>query len=109
MGIQDAPTSPAKPILEDPTPKDIHPLGYATKIIQELGLTPSRNNNIIVADCPKAIVAKGEASDLPGAFEFLLKQAKIDQDEGVVLDKFYFEDTKWRKRGFQFFRLRIFT
>jgi hypothetical protein len=88
--------APPKPATETPT--DIHPLGYASKIIEELGLTPSRNNNIIVADCLKAVIAKGEAATLAEAYEFLLAQAKIDQAEGVTIDKFYFEDTKWRKR-----------
>jgi hypothetical protein len=88
--------APPKPATETPT--DIHPLGYASKIIEELGLTPSRNNNIIVADCLKAVIAKGEAMVLAQAYEFLLAQAKIDQAEGVTIDKFYFEDTKWRKR-----------
>jgi len=79
------------------TPSDLHPLQYASRLLQEVGLPETKTNNAVVG---AAIVALSKEGKGPAAaYEFLLAKAKDAQDEGVELTKFWFEDAGWRSNG----------
>lgn len=78
-------------------PPDQPALNYAIKIIDDLGMTSTMANKLVVEAAVKALVKSGKSG--PGSYEFLLAQAKDAMDSGVAVDKFWFEDSKWRKNG----------
>jgi len=86
-----------------PTPDHLHPLHYADRIIEVLGMTNTYQNKTIIAE---AIKAEAKHSGLTPAEvgAAITGYAIRDRGEGVAIDKFYFEDTKWRgnqrKKGF---------
>jgi hypothetical protein len=78
-------------------PADLHPLQYASRLLQELGMPETKGNNTIVSASISALVREGRSA--PAAYEFLLAKAKDERDEGADLNKFWFEDSKWRSNG----------
>jgi hypothetical protein len=78
-------------------PSDLHPLQYASRLLQELGMPETKGNSTIVGASIAALIREGRNS--AAAYEFLLARAKDARDEGVELDKFWFEDAKWKSNG----------
>jgi hypothetical protein len=78
-------------------PSDLHPLQYASRLLQELGMPETKGNSTIVGASISALVREGRSA--PSAYEFLLAKARDARDEGVELDKFWFEDAKWKSNG----------
>lgn len=80
-----------EPVLErgEEIPADLHPLNYASRIAQEIGLPETPHNVRAIA---YAVEALARTKSLPAAYEYLLARAKDSQDDGVKVDKFYFED-----------------
>jgi hypothetical protein len=87
----DSPT-PAKEVKGAP-PTDLHPLQYATRLMEEIKMPATQTNLRTVAAAIKALM--GEKSG-GAAYEFLLAQALDAIDEGITLDKFWFEDSRWK-------------
>jgi hypothetical protein len=81
----------------DTAPPDLHPLQFASRLLQEIGLPETRSNNTIVAAAITTLTHEGKT--VPAAYEFLLAKAKDARDEGIDLDKFWFEDAKWNSNG----------
>jgi len=80
------------------TPADLHQLQYAAKLLEEIGVPATFANKTIVAEAITAIVKQDRKSNA-AAFEFLLAKAKDAQDNGIDLNKFWFEDAKWKSNG----------
>jgi hypothetical protein len=68
---------------------------YATKLLEELGIPATFPNKTSVAEAIAAVV-KQHGKSSAAAFEFLLAAAKRAQDEGTEVNKFWFEDARWR-------------
>ncbi|HTA24717.1 MAG TPA: hypothetical protein VK763_14390 [Terriglobales bacterium] len=78
-----------------PTPDGLHSLNYAAKVIEVLGIVDSKQNKIIIAAAVDALAKSGMSK--PAAAEFLVARALDDRDEGIPIDKFWFEDSKWNR------------
>jgi hypothetical protein len=78
------------------TPPDLHSLEYAKRLLEEIDFPVTRQNNTVVADCITALVKSGKSK--ASAYEFLLANAKDAIDAGEQVDKFWFEDAKWKKK-----------
>jgi hypothetical protein len=96
---------PERPTTNQPTwrteetPHDLLPLSYASRTLQDLGLPETRANLETVAASITALThdgPSGPGKSLPAAYEFLLGKARDALTEGVKLNKFWFEDSKWR-------------
>lgn len=87
-----------EPVLEqgEQTPPDLHPMNYATRLAQEIGLPETPQNIRTIAH---AIEALARDKSFPAAYEYLLARAKDSQDAGVKVDKFYFEDRGYENVG----------
>jgi hypothetical protein len=83
--------------VENRPPDNMPALNYAIKIIEDLGMTETMPNKLVVVAAVKALVKSGKSG--PAAYEFLLAQAKDAIDRGDAVDKFWFEDSKWRRNG----------
>jgi len=73
----------------------MHPLQYAERLLEILGMPQSFQNKTIIAQAIEA-EAKYTGRQLASVAEFLAAKARDDRDEGISIDKFYFEDCKWR-------------
>ena len=72
------------------TPADLHPLNYAARILEELGLPDTFGNKEPVVANLRMRIKSGCS---PGAaYEQLLAAAKDAVDEGTEITKFWFED-----------------
>lgn len=80
--------------LVEPTPDGLHPMQYATRLMEELEMPDTRGNKHAVTSAIEVVIRSGKSP--PSAYEFLLAQAKDAQDRGEVIDKFWFEDSKWK-------------
>jgi len=69
------------------------PLNYAIRIIEDLGMTDTHQNRIVLEAAVKTQIKKGKSAI--GAYEFLVAVSKDAQDRGEAVDKFFFEDQKW--------------
>lgn len=74
-------------------PPDMPPLNYAIRIIEDLGMTDTHQNRIVLEAAVKTQIKKGKSAI--GAYEFLVAVSKDAQDRGEAVDKFFFEDQKW--------------
>jgi hypothetical protein len=81
----------------DTAPPDLNPLQFASRLLQEIGLPETRDNNTIVAAAITAL--SREKNTVPAAYDFLLSRAKDAQDEGVEINRFWFEDSRWKTNG----------
>lgn len=77
---------------------EFHPLQHADRVMEILGMTQSFQNKTIIA---AAITAEEKYTGLPraNAAAGILEKALRHRDEGIMIDKFYFEDAKWRTNG----------
>ncbi len=67
----------------------------ATKIVQLLGMTETETNlRIVEAGLTAEIRYTGQSPE--DAAQLIARAASKDRDDGVAINKFYFEDTKWR-------------
>jgi hypothetical protein len=81
---------------EEPT-MDLHPLNYATKVLEEIGMPSTRSNMETIAATVKTVMAEGKTGE--SACEFLIAVVRNARDEGIVVDRFFFEDMKWKRNG----------
>jgi uncharacterized protein YdaU (DUF1376 family) len=80
--------------VENRPPENMPALNYAIKIVDDLGMTGTMANKIVVEAAVKALIKSGMSG--VAAYEFLVAQAKDAIDNGIAIDKFWFEDSKWR-------------
>jgi uncharacterized protein YdaU (DUF1376 family) len=77
---------------------DFHPTQYAANLMEAIGMPHTQANLRVVASAITAEAkTKGGESPMSAAFDSLLDKAKAATDEGVVIDKFWFEDRKWMR------------
>lgn len=80
--------------LQEPIPELIqHPLNYARKMIEVLGLSERILRSVeagLMAEC------RLTGNGLDECSQFIVHRAMEDRASGVSIDKFYFDDTKWR-------------
>lgn len=79
----------------DEIPEQHHPLEYAHRMIELLSLASSFKLKEIIAAAVVA-EAKYQGIELDEASQYIANRAMADRAKGVAIDKFYFEDTKWR-------------
>ena len=77
-------------------PADLHPLQYATKLMEEIQMPETRTNKETVAAVIKTLMKEQTG---PAAYSSLLAYALDAIEQGAVLDKFWFEDQKWKGNG----------
>lgn len=85
--------------LKPETPPDLHPLNYASKICQEIGMPETRQNQQAVAMAIQALIHLGKSP--PGAYEFLLAVSLDATEQGATIDKYFYEDRKWEVKSKQ--------
>ena len=78
-------------------PPDQPPLNYAVKLIDDLEMCDSMANRMVIEAAVKAQIKAGKSG--PSAYQFLLGHAKDAIDRGDIIDKFWFEDSKWKRGG----------
>lgn len=84
-----------EPVKENgETPEGLHPLQYAAKLMEEIGMPDTFANKRAVEAGITAEVKGGRS--LPATYEFLLALALDARGRSEPVDKFWFEDTKWR-------------
>ena len=98
MSPHEVPSGTLEGLPNERTPVDLHQLEYATKLLEEIGIPATFANKTTVAEAISAIV-KQDGKSKPAAYEFLLAKAKDAQDNGTELNKFWFEDAKWKSNG----------
>lgn len=81
--------------LAELPPEGLHPLSYARKICEEIGL-PVEGNMRIIASSIEAVMNLHKLS-VVGAHIHLLGRAKDAVARGEEVTKFWFQDAKWRK------------
>jgi hypothetical protein len=79
------------------TPADLHPLNYAAKLLEEIRFPQTQTNLRTIAEAVKAVMSEGKTG--AEACDFLIGKAKEAQGDGIELNKFWFEDAKWRSNG----------
>ena len=72
---------------------DLSPLNYANRLAENLGLPATSQNLKVIAAAVEALVKTGKSK--PAAYEFLLARAKDAQQNGVEVNKFWFEDARY--------------
>lgn len=78
-------------------PDNLHPMNYAAKIIQDLQMPHTPMN---IRSIAAAIEAEHKAGKpLPSAYEFVLAGALDARDHGISVDKFLFEDQKYKSEN----------
>lgn len=77
-------------------PLKLHPLQHAELVMEVLGMTKSFRNKTIIAE---AIEAEAKYTGLTheAVAAGLTRNAIRDREHGMSIDKFYFEDAKWRQ------------
>jgi hypothetical protein len=85
-----------EPQSETP-PEGIHSLGYARKICEEIGL-PVEGNLKVIASAIEAVSTLHSLS-IVGAHIALLGRAKEAVERGEAVDRWWFQDAKWRNRN----------
>jgi hypothetical protein len=75
-------------------PPDLHPLNYATKILDEIEFPLTQDNLRVVAAAIEAEVRSGKTK--ADAFQFVLAGTKSAQTDGIEINRFFFADAKYR-------------
>jgi hypothetical protein len=83
----------AENIGQDTLP-EFHSLEYARKLLEEINSPVTKQNNIAVSAALDSLVRSGKSK--AAAYEFLLASASDAIERGERVDKFWFEDAKWR-------------
>jgi hypothetical protein len=73
----------------------LHPLQYAHKMIQMLAM-PSTQANMRAIEAALTAEVQFTGMSLEEAAQAIARHATIARTNGASIDKFYFEDTKWR-------------
>jgi hypothetical protein len=81
-------------------PESFHPMQYAIKLLEMIGLPQTTTNCRTVAEAIRS-EAQFTGREMEAVCETLAAKIRDDRDEGVPIDKFYFEDAKWRRNGKQ--------
>jgi hypothetical protein len=72
---------------------DQPPLNHAKKIMEVLGLS---ERIVLSVEAGLKAEAGFSGNSLPETAQYIVKRAIADRQEGISIDKFYFDDTKWR-------------
>jgi hypothetical protein len=83
---------------EETAPPDLHPLKYAAGLMEKIQMPETQSNLRTVAAAIKSLMSDKSG---PAAYEFLLAKVLDAIDQGVTIDKFWFEDCKWRQNSKQ--------
>lgn len=83
----------SEPIDEAP-PENLHPLNYARKLLEDLTLPVTPDNQRIIACAVEAEIKSGKSA--AAAYEFILAGTKDARDEGFEINRFFFSDAKYR-------------
>lgn len=73
-----------------------HPLQFAAKLAEMIGMPQTHVNLRTIAEAIKA-EAKYTGREMDAVTEYLAAKVMDARDQGISIDKFYFEDTKWRQ------------
>jgi hypothetical protein len=72
-----------------------HPLNYARRIVEVLGM-PQTSSNLRVVEASLTAEAQFTGSSLEDSARAMTASAMQARTQGLAIDKFWFEDTKWR-------------
>jgi len=75
-------------------PPGFHPLNYGRSLCVELGI-PLKGNLEMLASAVEAVMNKNEC-DGPVAHQFLLEKAREAEARGEKVDRWWFQDAKWK-------------
>jgi replication initiation and membrane attachment protein DnaB len=86
----------------------VSPSSYksATQVIAMLGL-PATDNNLRMVEAALVAEAAYTGQSVQEAAELITKAASEDRRRGILINKFYFEDAKWRQDRRSNVRFRI--
>lgn len=76
-------------------PEQQHPLSHARRMVEILGM-PNTSANLRSVEAGLTAEANHSGSPLEEVAQMVADKAIVDRRRGVAIDKFYFEDTKWR-------------
>src|SRR6266852_1172630 len=94
--------SEPKPLSNTPE----EPLKSARRVIDILGM-PATDGNLKVIEAAVVAEAAYTGQTFQEAAEQITKAAREDREVGIPINKFYFEDAKWRQSGRQNVRSRL--
>lgn len=78
----------------DAPPAGLHPLNYGRRLCEDLGMTVEGNVRV-VASAVEAVMGKNECNG-PAAYTFLLEKARKAEARGEKVDRWWFQDSKWK-------------
>src|SRR5208282_1224626 len=76
-------------------PENFHPLQHAARLAEMIGLPQTTTNMRTVSEAIRS-EAQFTGRTMEAVCETLAAKIRDDRDEGIPIDKFYFEDAKWR-------------
>jgi len=76
-------------------PENFHPLQHAARLAEMIGLPQTTTNMRTVSEAIRS-EAQFTGRTMEAICETLAAKIRDDRDEGIPIDKFYFEDAKWR-------------
>jgi hypothetical protein len=79
---------------KEEVPTGLHQLNYATRLLEDLGLPASTNVTQLVASAISSF-AKKEKVEKCEAYTRMLKRAKEDQEQGIEINRFWFDDGRY--------------
>lgn len=75
-------------------PSDLHPLNYGRKILEEIEFPVTPDNIRAVTAAVEAEIKAGKTG--PAAYEFILAGVLDAREEGLEINRFFFQDAKYR-------------
>lgn len=75
-------------------PENLHPINYATKILEDIAFPHTQDNLRIVSAAVEAEIKSGKTG--PAAYEFIRAGTLDARDEGIEINRFFFADAKYR-------------
>ena len=75
-------------------PENLHPINYATKLLEEIKFPHTTDNLRIVGAAIEAEIKAGKSG--PSAYEFVLAGTLDAKTEGREINRFFFADAKYR-------------
>lgn len=94
-------TRKGKEIPEPPLKTEVeqfHPLQHAAKLLEMIGMPQTTSNSRTAAEAIRS-EAQFTGRTMEAVCETMAAKIRDDRDEGIPIDKFYFEDAKWRRNG----------
>jgi hypothetical protein len=95
IGLGGSKTDPlASAAEQEEVPAGLHQLNYATRLLEDLGLPASGSVTQLVASAISSF-AKKEKVEKCEAYTRMLKRAKEDQEQGIEINRFWFDDGRY--------------